>query len=84
MPILEEQPQVKSEVMRSLRMRRHISQQELAQEAGISLGQVSRIESGNIKRPQWRTLRKLARALGVGVNDLLAANDSNDSNGDSS
>lgn len=71
MPILEEQPQVKPAALRSLRMKRHISQQELAQGAGISLGQVSRIESGNIKRPQWRTLRKLAQALDVEVDDLI-------------
>lgn len=74
MPILEEQPQVKPGVLRSLRMEKHISQQELAQAADLSLGQVNRIESGSIKRPQFRTLRKLAQALDVEVDDLLISN----------
>lgn len=75
-----EEPKVKGAEVRRLRKEMEISQQELAVEAKLSLGQVSRIENGRIERPQNRTLRNLARALGVDTKDLLDA-DSNGRNG---
>jgi len=48
------------------------TQIRLAREAGVSPTTVSGIESGRIERPHFGTLRKLARALGVHPEDLLA------------
>jgi transcriptional regulator with XRE-family HTH domain len=58
------------EGVRDLRNRRMLSQQELANRAGVSLFTIQRIErgEGNV-RP--KTGRAIAEALGVGVEDLL-------------
>ena len=48
-----------------IRERRMWTQARLAEEAGVSPTTVSGTESGRISRPQFGTLRKLARALGV-------------------
>jgi transcriptional regulator with XRE-family HTH domain len=55
-----------------IRERRMWTQVRLAREAGISPTTVSGIESGRISRPHFGTLRKLARALGVEPEELLA------------
>lgn len=52
------------------------TQIRLAREAGVSPTTVSGIESGRIERPHFGTLRKLARALGVRPEDLLAPRES--------
>ena len=58
------------EGVRGLRERRMLSQQELADRAGVSLFTVQRIERGDGSvRP--KTGRAIAAALGVGVEDLL-------------
>jgi transcriptional regulator with XRE-family HTH domain len=58
------------EGVRELRERRMLSQQELANRAGVSLFTVQRIERGEgAVRP--KTGRAVAAALGVGVEDLL-------------
>jgi transcriptional regulator with XRE-family HTH domain len=58
------------EGVRELRERRMLSQQELADRAGVSLFTVQRIERGEGSvRP--KTGRAIAAALGVGVEDLL-------------
>ncbi len=56
-----------------VRERRMWTQVRLAREAGVSPTTVSGIESGRISRPHFGTLRKLAGALGVGPEELLAA-----------
>jgi len=47
------------------------SQQELARRAGLSPGHISEIENGQRKNLQARTLKKLARGLGIDVARLL-------------
>jgi transcriptional regulator with XRE-family HTH domain len=47
-----------------------LSQEELADASGVSAATIVQVELGN-RRPQGRTLRKLAAALGVEVADLL-------------
>src|SRR3712207_8934083 len=49
------------------------TQARLAAEAGVSPTTVSGIESGRILRPHFGTLRKLARALGVEPEELVAS-----------
>lgn len=56
--------------IRGLRIRRRLTQQKLAMAAGLSLTQVSRIETG-VHRPRFSTLEALAGALGVDADDLI-------------
>jgi transcriptional regulator with XRE-family HTH domain len=55
----------------SERARKRFSQADLADRAGISRYTVIRLESGVYANPGLELLAKLARALGVGVHDLL-------------
>jgi transcriptional regulator with XRE-family HTH domain len=55
-----------------IRERRMWTQARLAEEAGVSPTTVSGIESGRISRPHFGTLRKLARALEVGPEELVS------------
>jgi transcriptional regulator with XRE-family HTH domain len=57
--------QVKRVRVRALR-----TQQELAERAGIGLTTLNRIENDHAE-PQFRTIRKLARALNVAPSELL-------------
>jgi len=57
-------------MLRQIRELAGYSQQELADESGVSQHTISEIELGR-RRPQGRTLRKLAKVLGVEVADLL-------------
>ena len=61
---------VKLPRLRWWRERRALSQQELAERAGITRAALSRIETG-LSEPHPRTVRKLAEALGVGPEDLM-------------
>lgn len=57
--------------LESLRRERGYSQRELAEIAGVSPATVYGIEAGKRPQPRGSTLRKLAKALEVGVPDLL-------------
>jgi len=57
------------ERLRHIREQAGYSQQELADESGVSQHTISELEQGR-RRPQGRTLRKLAKVLGVEVADL--------------
>ncbi len=54
-----------------LRELRALSQRELAARAKLSVTTVNRIETGQ-RKPMPRTVRKLAEALGVTPEELLA------------
>ena len=56
--------------IRRLRDARALTQEELAEKAGITVAALSRIERNNAE-PRPTTRRKLARALGVEPSDLL-------------
>ena len=58
------------EMLRQIRELAGYSQQELANKSGVSQHTISEIELGR-RKPQGRTLRKLAEVLGVEVADLL-------------
>jgi transcriptional regulator with XRE-family HTH domain len=53
-----------------LRKRRELTQEGLAEAAGVSCKTIHRLEQGNIK-PSLVTLDKLAEALGLSTGDLL-------------
>ena len=55
-----------------LRAEQDLTQEELAERAGTSPTTISNLESGKIKNPHYRTLRRVATALGVGVEELTA------------
>lgn len=54
-------------ILRALRRRADLSQRELADLAGVPKSTVSRIESGEISDPRFRTVERLARAAGAAV-----------------
>jgi transcriptional regulator with XRE-family HTH domain len=58
-------------VLRRLRTARGWSQEALAREADLATGAVARIERAEAN-PTWTTVRRLATALGVGLEDLAA------------
>ena len=58
--------------LRQARDKRGLSQPELAREAGVSLNTIKYLEEGANGNPQSRTLMRLARVLGVEVQELVA------------
>jgi transcriptional regulator with XRE-family HTH domain len=62
--------EVNVERLKVLRRLRAMSQQELADAANVGRNTISRIERGETGA-QGRTLRRLAAALGVGVEELV-------------
>jgi transcriptional regulator with XRE-family HTH domain len=60
--------------IKTLRRLRAMSQEELAEESGVGRATISRIERGETGA-HGRTLRRLAKALGVGVEELVGIGD---------
>jgi transcriptional regulator with XRE-family HTH domain len=58
-------------VIRRLRDARGLTQMRLAKKARVSHGYVGALEAGIRHNPSLPTLRRLARALGVPVGELL-------------
>jgi transcriptional regulator with XRE-family HTH domain len=56
--------------LRDLRVRRALTQEELAEKAEVGTNTVARLER-NEAEPHMSTLRKLARALGVDPSELI-------------
>ncbi|HQK41935.1 MAG TPA: helix-turn-helix transcriptional regulator [bacterium] len=48
-----------------------ISQDKLSKLAGITLHTIAKIESGATPDPRIKTIKKIADALGVGIDDLI-------------
>jgi len=57
--------------MKKYRDKLGISQDKLSKIAEVTLHTITKIESGATPDPRIETLRKIARALNVGVDDLL-------------
>ena len=55
--------------IRELRLKRFLSQAELAERVGVGIVSVSRWETGK-QRPQLRTIRKIAKVLKVNPEDI--------------
>lgn len=64
-------PQRLSTVIRRLREQEDMTQGQLAKKAGVTQGYIAQLEGGLRKNPSLPTLKKLARALGVPVGELL-------------
>ena len=62
---------VKLTRLRFVRERAALTQRELAERAGVTYVQISRIERGEAE-PYPSTVRKLATALGVAPSELMA------------
>ncbi len=58
-------------VIKELREQAELSQQELGTRAELDEREVAAIEAGQLE-PTWGDLRRIARALGVPLPDLLA------------
>jgi transcriptional regulator with XRE-family HTH domain len=58
------------EKLREIRTRRLLTQDELAERAKVSQSTIANIERNN-QEPQFRTIRKLAKALDIDPTELL-------------
>jgi transcriptional regulator with XRE-family HTH domain len=66
-----DQPQpALGEAVRQLREKRGLTQEGLAQDAGVTTGTVSLVERGR-SNPAWGTVKALADGLGVSMVDLV-------------
>jgi transcriptional regulator with XRE-family HTH domain len=57
--------------IKKLRKEKELSQDRLSRLADVSHATIIKIESGGIQSPTIDTIQKIAKALGVGVEDLL-------------
>ena len=57
--------------IRKTRKKAGLSQDKLAREAGVAYNTVVKIESGENKNPTIETLRSIARALDVSVDEII-------------
>lgn len=60
-----------SENIRKLRIKKGISQDRLSKLTDVTYNTIIKIESGANINPTIETLSKIAKALGVGVDDLI-------------
>ena len=57
--------------IKKLRKKHHLSQEQLAQKAGITYSTLIKIESGSNKNPTLETLTKLANAFKIKIDELV-------------
>ena len=65
-------PKRLSTVIRRLRDAKGITQRELAAKVGVKGAYIAQLETGARKNPSLDVLKKIAKALGVPVAQLLA------------
>lgn len=58
-------------LIRKHRTERGLTQEALARNAGVTVSSIARIETRATASPQTATLRRIAGALGVSINDLI-------------
>lgn len=58
-------------MLKTLREGKGLSQVDLAKKASVGRTYIVKLESGDKKNPSLDTLKKLAKALGVPVTELL-------------
>jgi transcriptional regulator with XRE-family HTH domain len=64
-----------AETLRQYRKQRGLTQQELADLAGLTQGAVTNLERGVNPRPSGETVKKLAHALGITADQLMVEAD---------
>lgn len=57
--------------IKTLRLRLELSQDEFARKADISYTTLTKIETGVIKKPSVFVMAKIAKALGVDIEELI-------------
>jgi len=57
--------------IKKYRNKKGISQDKLSKLAGVTLHTITKIESGTTSDPRVETIKNIAQALGVKVDDLL-------------
>ncbi|MFY9462135.1 MAG: helix-turn-helix transcriptional regulator [Candidatus Sungiibacteriota bacterium] len=57
--------------MERLRKAKGLSQEDFAQKSGVKYTTLTKIESGVIKTPSVLMVEKIAKALGVSIEELL-------------
>ena len=57
--------------IKKLREKQNLTQEQLAQKAGITYSTLIKIESGANKNPTLETLQKLANVFGIGLDELV-------------
>jgi len=57
--------------IRALRQKRKLSQEKLARLTDISLNTLTKIESGFTKRSSIQTIHKIAKTLGISLDELV-------------
>ena len=66
----EEKPRVSlGKAIRGLRLERDLTQEALAQSAGVTVGHLSKIERGH-SNPTWATVVAITEGLGVSLAEL--------------
>lgn len=60
-----------SKRIKQLRAKRKWTQQTLAEKAGLSFNAVTKIEQGVSEYPTLKTLLKLSKAFGIGLDGLV-------------
>ena len=68
---IQPMPKRLSTVIRKLRESKDMNQVDLAKKSGVAQGYISDLEAGEKTNPGLDVLKKLARALGVPVTELL-------------
>jgi transcriptional regulator with XRE-family HTH domain len=63
--------QIIGQNLRTVRAKKLFSQQDLADRSKVAKPTIGKLEIGEIARPRRKTIEKLARVLGVTVDDLL-------------
>jgi len=53
------------------RIKNGLSQEQLAQKAGVTYSTLAKLESGVNQNPKVKTLQQIAKALGVTIDDLM-------------
>jgi DNA-binding XRE family transcriptional regulator len=60
-----------SENIKRLRAKLGMTQDDLAKKADIKYTTLMKVESGTVNKPSVQTMAKIAKALGVPIEDLL-------------
>ena len=60
-----------SKNLREIREQKKLSQEKLARLADVANNTVIKIESGKNQNPKLETLKKISKALGISVDELI-------------